>query len=87
MTSVVLFYIGPLYLNVVPWLEKIPADAHHFKTFSHLKNMHIFTRPMLMYKISLHLKIAYLMVLYVINQTVAHFSWLHSINWCVVADA
>jgi len=50
MTSVVLFYIGPLYLNVVPWLEKIPADAHHFKTFSHLKNMHIFTRPMLMYK-------------------------------------
>ncbi len=27
MTCVVLFYIGPFYLNVVPWLKKVPADT------------------------------------------------------------
>ncbi len=47
------FYIGPFYLNAVPWLKKVPADTLivlKLYTFSYLKNIHIFKSPMLIYK-------------------------------------
>ncbi len=49
------FYIGPFYLNAVPWLKKVSADTLtlivlKLHTFSYLKNIHIFKSHMLIYK-------------------------------------
>ncbi len=48
---------GPFYLNVVPWLKKVPADTLsliilkqlYFFTFKYIY-IYIFKRPMLIYK-------------------------------------
>ncbi len=66
MTCVFLFLYwpfltaGPFYLNVVPWLKKVPAETltliilklSYFFTF---KNINIFKRPLLIIRISLDL--------------------------------
>ncbi len=41
MICVVLFYFGPFYPNVVPWLKKVPADTLTLIIFNLLYFFHI----------------------------------------------